>query len=108
MPACHITKAGFPSIAAAARDVLVGRAGRIVTGENRFRPLRPAHAHSSIRRMSSTEAAFYRAVTRDVDVCVTPRFLEERSSRDPDRLRSEHRALLNQGTESLLNRRAPG
>jgi len=33
--------------------------------------------------MSSTEAALYRAVTRDIEVSVTPRFLEERSS--PDR-----------------------
>jgi ApaG protein len=30
--------------------------------------------------MSSTEAAQYRAVTREIEVSVTPRFLEERSS----------------------------
>jgi len=30
----------------------------------------------------STEAALYRAVTRDIEVRVTPRFLEERSSPD--------------------------
>jgi ApaG protein len=45
--------------------------------------LRRAQAQSKIEGMSSTEAAQYRAVTRDIEVSVTPRFLEERSS--PDR-----------------------
>jgi ApaG protein len=49
-----------------------------------FPPLRRRRAQSTIQDMSgSTEDALYRAVTRDIEVRVTPRFLDERSS--PDR-----------------------
>src|SRR5260370_17668451 len=45
------------------------------------RPLRRGRGQSTIRSMSgSTEAAVYRATTRNIEVGVTPRFLDERSS----------------------------
>src|ERR1700674_3838522 len=44
-------------------------------------PLRPARGQSTIRSMSgSTEAAAYRATTRNIEVGVHPAFLDERSS----------------------------
>jgi ApaG protein len=47
-----------------------------------FRPLRRAQAQSNIRHMAGSTEALYRATTRDIEVRVTPRFLEERSSPD--------------------------
>src|SRR5215470_9250551 len=55
---------------------------RSTTIRKRFPPLRRAQAQSTIRRMSGSTEALYRATTREIEVRVTPRFLEERSSPD--------------------------
>jgi ApaG protein len=50
----------------------------------------------------STEAALYRATTRDIEVCVTPRFLEERSSPDQGKYFWAYTIeIVNRGAETV-------
>jgi ApaG protein len=64
--------------------------------------LRRAQAQSSIRRMSGSTEALYRATTRGIEVRVTPRFLEERSSPDKGQYFWAYTIeIVNRGSETV-------
>jgi ApaG protein len=69
---------------------------------SRFPPLRGAQAQSTIRRMGESTEALYRATTRGIEVRVTPRFLEERSSPDKGQYFWAYTIeIVNRGSETV-------